>query len=597
MYLGSWKIDGWLTFPCNTHTPSTGAVTDADAVPAYRIYEDETGTPIASGNTAKLDDSGTTGFYSERIQLLAAVGFEKGKTYTIRLSATVGGVTGAMSHSFQIEAEVDANTVSDKTGFGLTANQSTVTVGTVTTNTDMRGTDSANTVVPDAAGIAPTAVEIRQEMDTNSTRLDVDISSRSPASEYAGDMEDIRTLLGDGGDIFYVSKTGDDSDGTTWAKAKNTIDSAIALCTANQCNKIYISCGTYDEVSATAGVTCDVAGIKIIGAMPGVNVTNTNATNGSKVFSVTADDVWLRNLFITKGETASDDAICIDVNGSYISADIRDVTIAVEKANHTGIRFTGGAISCGYVNGPMSTSYIYSAAGVGIGIEAADCNNCVAIDAQFHTLDVGIDFTGGANCHNNMVSPGAMISSSGIGIRLNTGCLNNIISALILNCTDGYDDNSGNNTNKADGSLTYVLDDIKTHVDIGFDEVQGSGFVEVTDSLEALRNRGDSAWLTATGFNTVVPDVAGTAAALHATTDALVTGLEDLTVADIIAGISDGTYDLQEMQRIMFAVLSGKSTGGGTSTLAFRDPADGKDRLSESVDSNGNRTAVTRDGS
>lgn len=35
----------------------------------------------------------------------------------------------------------------------------------------MRGTDSANTTVPDAAGVAPTAIEIRQEMDTNSTKM------------------------------------------------------------------------------------------------------------------------------------------------------------------------------------------------------------------------------------------------------------------------------------------------------------------------------------------------------------------------------------------------------------------------------------------
>jgi hypothetical protein len=44
-------------------------------------------------------------------------------------------------------------------------------VATTTTNTDMRGTDGANTTVPDAAGVAPTAVENRQEMDSNSTQL------------------------------------------------------------------------------------------------------------------------------------------------------------------------------------------------------------------------------------------------------------------------------------------------------------------------------------------------------------------------------------------------------------------------------------------
>ena len=134
MYLGSWKIDDVLTFTCNTHTPSTGAVTDADAVPTYRVYEDETGTPILTGSTAKLDDAGTTGFYSEQITLSAANGLEKGKTYTIRISGTVGGVAGAMSHTFQMEAEVDANVVSDKTGFALSGTQTFNTTGNITGN-------------------------------------------------------------------------------------------------------------------------------------------------------------------------------------------------------------------------------------------------------------------------------------------------------------------------------------------------------------------------------------------------------------------------------------------------------------------------------
>lgn len=38
-------------------------------------------------------------------------------------------------------------------------------------NRYMRGTDGANIVIPDPAGTAPTAIEIRQEMDNNSTRL------------------------------------------------------------------------------------------------------------------------------------------------------------------------------------------------------------------------------------------------------------------------------------------------------------------------------------------------------------------------------------------------------------------------------------------
>ena len=111
-YLGSWKIDDYLTFYCNTHDPDTGVVTDADSVPSYRVYEDETGTAILTGSMAKLDDANTTGFYSERIQLTAANGFEKGRQYVVYISATVGGDTGTIHHTWQMEAEVDANSAS-----------------------------------------------------------------------------------------------------------------------------------------------------------------------------------------------------------------------------------------------------------------------------------------------------------------------------------------------------------------------------------------------------------------------------------------------------------------------------------------------------
>ena len=71
--------------------------------------------------------------------------------------------------------------------------------------------------------------------------------------------------------------------------------------------------------------------------------------------------------------------------------------------------------------------------------------------------------------------------------------------------------------------------------------------------------------------------------------------LNDITVADIIAGIADGSYDLQEMMRIMFAALSGKSSGGGTTTLTFRDSGDAKNRITATVNSSGDRTAMTLD--
>jgi hypothetical protein len=106
MYLGLIKLGANLTFFCNTHTPSTGAAVDADAAPGYRVYEDETATPLLTGSLALLDDANTTGFYSEQIAVSAANGFEAGKNYTVRITGVVGGVTGVDLHQFGVSAKL-----------------------------------------------------------------------------------------------------------------------------------------------------------------------------------------------------------------------------------------------------------------------------------------------------------------------------------------------------------------------------------------------------------------------------------------------------------------------------------------------------------
>lgn len=49
-------------------------------------------------------------------------------------------------------------------------------------------------------------------------------------------------------------------------------------------------------------------------------------------------------------------------------------------------------------------------------------------------------------------------------------------------------------------------------------------------------------------------------------------------------------------QRVMFSALAGKLSGAATTSIAIRDVGDTKDRIAATVDSNGNRTAVTLDG-
>jgi hypothetical protein len=59
----------------------------------------------------------------------------------------------------------------------------------------------------------------------------------------------------------------------------------------------------------------------------------------------------------------------------------------------------------------------------------------------------------------------------------------------------------------------------------------------------------------------------------------------------------ESTYTGRQMMRIFTAVLAGLANGGGSTTINFRDIADGKNRVTATVDSDGNRTAITLDGS
>ncbi len=128
------EISDNLVFTVPTHDPTTGALTDADAVPDYWVYEDETGTAILNSVMAKLDDANTTGFYSELIACSEANGFETGKTYTIYIEATVGGVKGGISYGFKAytpfraainniatgSAAISTTTLSEPDGFVIT---------------------------------------------------------------------------------------------------------------------------------------------------------------------------------------------------------------------------------------------------------------------------------------------------------------------------------------------------------------------------------------------------------------------------------------------------------------------------------------------
>ncbi len=71
--------------------------------------------------------------------------------------------------------------------------------------------------------------------------------------------------------------------------------------------------------------------------------------------------------------------------------------------------------------------------------------------------------------------------------------------------------------------------------------------------------------------------------------------MNNISVADILAGVVEGTVTLEQLGRLIISVLACKTSGGGTTIIKFRNLADTKNRVTETVDSDGNRTSITLD--
>jgi hypothetical protein len=86
-------IDEVVHFDITTHHPTTGAVTDADAVPTFAVFEEATDTPILAAQDFTKRTS-LTGNYRGTFTASAANGFEAGKWYNVIASAAVNSIAG-----------------------------------------------------------------------------------------------------------------------------------------------------------------------------------------------------------------------------------------------------------------------------------------------------------------------------------------------------------------------------------------------------------------------------------------------------------------------------------------------------------------------
>lgn len=195
--MSDYDLEDTIFLPFTTRQFSDGVPTVLAGTPAIDIYEDATAAPIVTGETLAVSLNGLVGFNMITVTATAAQGFNAGGFYTAVIQAgTVDGVNvfGEVVATFSIRASAAAVDLANGTD-GLTAlktgiddiptvsefNARTIVsasyfdpaadavanvtlVATTTTNTDMRGTDSA--------ALASVATEARlSELDDASGKM------------------------------------------------------------------------------------------------------------------------------------------------------------------------------------------------------------------------------------------------------------------------------------------------------------------------------------------------------------------------------------------------------------------------------------------
>jgi hypothetical protein len=147
------------------------------------VFIQDSSSTVGAGLSGLIETSSITGGYVKRNGLGVALTVDEDVTTegtyqapTTAAQVRIGTPANMPAGFYELHFHNDLFTTADWLTIGLegATNMATLPLEIQLTDLDMnvamRGTDGANTVVPDTAGTAPTAVEVRQEIDNNSTK-------------------------------------------------------------------------------------------------------------------------------------------------------------------------------------------------------------------------------------------------------------------------------------------------------------------------------------------------------------------------------------------------------------------------------------------
>jgi len=236
-YIGDFAEDYATLNTKFTTVGSDGASTVLAGTPAISVYKANGTTQSTAGITLSVDFDSVVGLNNVLIDLSADAFYAVGNDYQIVITTgTVGGtsVVGYVVGEFSIENRFMRGTDSAATASALTTHDGkldtaqldldTLTGADGATLATTQGNYAPNVVVPDAAGVAPTAAEIFTAVLT--TQLSEAYSTKGSAPTAAQFMFEVLGLLRERS-VTGTTETINGIDGAT-AKMTNTLGDATS---------------------------------------------------------------------------------------------------------------------------------------------------------------------------------------------------------------------------------------------------------------------------------------------------------------------------------------------------------------------------------
>lgn len=552
------------------------------------------------------------------------------------LESYCDGTTPQPVNVTQISADSAAanNLELDYDGTGYTKTNSTI--GTCTANTDMVGTNGANTATPlNAAAVKAEAVAALSDIkldhllniavDTNwatTVHLDsvighiVDVGTAASFDRTTDSNEAIRVQ----GDAAWVTGAGGSSPTVGEIRAElegNGYFLDLIKGDTNELQTDWKNAGRLDNLlDACNTVTPDIAG-----------TAPTTTENAIAVWDRVLTGAT-HNITNSAGKRVRQIGAYAIHDGTAQASSSHTITLAVTASGNDGVYNRNLIVITGNTGAGQSRVIVDYDGGTNVAIVDRDWR--VSPDATSEYQIVADDTP--LIVDQGLARGGAATT---ITLRTYASSIDNIYKCNIITIVAGTGRGQARLVGSYNGTsnvLTICGDDWAVIPDTTSVYVlmpYGAACTSCLTStgLDQINVEVDTA-LSDYGANTTVPDVAGTAPtaveiqnqlegvgskilAIETDTDDLQTNQSawatatSVTVSDktgfSLSGVGvdaildeniEGTHSMREMFRLFAAVLIGKSSGGGTATITFRDIDDGKNRVIATVTSDGNRTAL-----